>query len=178
MVSATNDATLPTRRLVMFGTKSSNSSTGTMLYMASLYRDDKANERGKPYTTENIAFDITKHRGFVGKAVKFTCLANNVDVKNDMVCYRMSGARVFDDKPMEDHRAAVAAVAVSLKNNTMGYAFIGEAIEEDVPSFKNNPTQTIKNANGASAGMFRNSRFTLNLVDKPMVRNQPKVDVC
>lgn len=147
---------------VMFGTKISNSPTGTVLYMASVYRDDKANERGKPYTANNIALDIIKHQGFVGKAVPFNCPVNNIEVKNEMVCYRMSGARVFDEKPMKDHRAAVTVVAVSFKNNTMGYAFIGEAIEKDVQSFENDPTQTIKNADGASAGMFRNSRFALN----------------
>lgn len=147
---------------VLFGGNVSNSPTGVLNYMVSVYRDDKAIERGKPYTAEKIALDIIKHEGFVGRAAPFNCPANNIDAKNEMVCYRMAGTSVFDNKPMNELRSAVTVVAVSLKNNTMGYAFIGLAIEKNVQLFDKDPSQTIKNADGAAAGMFRNSRFTLN----------------
>lgn len=141
---------------VLFKAGTDLSTTSQVIFMATVYRDDKANERGKPYSAEAIAQDLIKHQGYVGRAVPFNCPKPPFE-GSTVVCYKMSGSPIFEGKTVS--RSAVTLAAVSFKNNTQGYALIGKAIDSNAQEFDKNIAAYEKSSNQAVGSMWKNSDF-------------------
>lgn len=139
-----------------------NRSPTTIAYfMASVFRDDKAVERKKPYTAEALAMNSLKENGFEGKGVPFKCPVERVEGAS-MACYKASGIPGFGKNSADDRRSAIAVVAVSLKNNTAGYVITGLVIEKDKAKFDADPSQTGKAANSTAAFLWNRHSFEWN----------------
>lgn len=141
---------------LMYGSNLAGSETARIFYKVAIFRDDKANERGKAYSAEVIAQNIIKQHGFVGRAEKFDC-PETAFITSSVACYKMHGASMFNE--MRKDRLAVTVVAIALKNNTQGFAYIGAVYDSNSKAFDADPSLAIKGATGAAAGMFRNSRL-------------------
>jgi len=137
-----------------------NSQTAKMLYEVAIFRDDKANERKKPYTAEVIAKNIIEKKGYVGRAEKFNCPQIDFETSS-IACYKMQGSPFYKEL-MTDYRTGVTVVAIALKNDTQGFAYIGYVQERDTKKFDSDSTYVTKAATGAAAGMFRNSKLKPN----------------
>ncbi|AXS79837.1 hypothetical protein HYN24_07295 [Dechloromonas sp. HYN0024] len=131
-----------------------------MLFKVAVFRDDKAIERKKPYTAEVIAQNIIKQNGFVGRAFKFDCPEPSFQVTT-MACYKMVGTPIFNKEEMAI-RSAVTVVAIGLNNNTQGFAYVGEVIDDNAKLFDSDSTYATKGATGAAAGMFKNSHLQMH----------------
>jgi hypothetical protein len=140
---------------VAFGANASD--TAIVLYQVAVFRDDKANERKKPYTSEYLAQEIIKKKGFVGRAQKFDCPPPPFSGVT-MSCYKMNG---YTDLPFvpKDWGYSVAIISYSFRNNTQGFVFIGDATERDGSKYKQAPSFIEKKAESKLSTLVNYSKI-------------------
>lgn len=138
------------------------SNTSFAFYKYAVFRDDRANERNKPYTAEALAQERLEAAGFKGKGKAFKCPSPRTE-GSTMVCYMASGTPVFGvNKPKNDLRLALYVIAVSFKSNTTGYVISGEVFENDTSKFDLDPSDTEQGAYKVTAAAWNHHSIDWN----------------